>query len=548
MTRFALTAAILALIAGPAWAQEADMILFGGPIYTADPDHPQADAVAVDEGRIVYVGALAGAEALAGEGTRRIDLRGASLYPGFTDGHAHLLGIGQREMTLNLAQAPSITSAMQWLAHWAGEHPEGPIVGRGWIETHWPEGRFLNRQDLDAAAPGRVVILTRADGHALVASSAALALAGITVQTTAPDGGEIERDADGEPTGLLIDAAMNLIEPAMPADSAPARLQALRNGVDVYARRGWTGIHNMSVAWADVRRMEAMDAGGEPLLRVYNAVDLDQAEPLLADGPRATEDGLIITRAIKVYADGALGSRGAALFQPYSDAPHTSGLMQTTPEAVLPAYRRALAAGLQIATHAIGDRGNDAVLSWYEQVQVPAAARWRIEHAQVLRPEDLHRFHDDGIIASMQPSHAIGDLHFAPARLGDVRLDGAYAWRALIEDGAVVVGGSDAPVEQGDPLIEFYAAVARRDLDGFQGPDWRADQALSREQALALFTTSPAWASFRETELGMIRVGYRADLTAFDVDLFNAEVEAIPHGRALLTVVDGRILFEETAW
>ena len=546
--RLILSASCLAISAGTALAQEADLILFGGPIYTADPERPQADAVAIDEGRIVYVGDRAGIEARIGEGTRQIDLRGASLYPGFTDGHAHLIGIGQRELTLNLAEASSIASAMQGLQRWAGEHPEGAVVGRGWIETHWPEGRFLNRRDLDAAAPGRVVILTRADGHALVASSAALALAGIDADTVAPEGGAIERDSEGRPTGILIDAAMALIEPALPADSPRERQRALETGMDVYVRRGWTGIHNMSAAWSDIVQLESLAQGGWVTIRLYNAVDVDQAEPLLAGGPRESADEMVTTRSLKVYADGALGSRGAALFEPYADAPGSTGLMQTSEEAVLPIFRRALETGIQVSTHAIGDRGNDQVLDWYEAVGVGPFVRWRIEHAQIVRPEDLHRFEDDGVIASMQPSHAIGDLHFAPARLGDGRLDGAYAWRALVEDGAVVVGGSDAPVEIGSPLIEFYAAVARRDLEGFQGPDWRADQALTRGQALALFTTAPAFASFREAELGMIRVGYRADLTVFDVDLFNAEEAAIPHGRALLTVVDGEIVFEEAAW
>jgi len=540
--------ALLVVQAGPVIAQDADLILFGGPIFTADPDHPRADGVAVDDGRIVYVGDREGALALAGTDTRRIDLRGASLYPGFTDGHAHLIGIGQRELTLDLSGSTSIVDAMQRLADWARETPDGPIVGRGWIETHWPEARFLNRQDLDAVAPGRVVILRRADGHALVASSAALAVAGIDRNAVAPAGGEIEHDVAGDPTGLLIDAAMGLITPAIPVETDEARRLALQTGMQVYVRRGWTGMHNMSAAWRDIEMLEQLDVEGGVTLRLYNAVDFGDAGPLLTGGRRGTDDGLVMTRAIKVYADGALGSRGAALFEPYADAPESRGLMQTTPQEILPIYRQALARGLQVATHAIGDRGNAEVLDWYERVGVGAAARWRIEHAQIVRPQDLHRFADDGVIASMQPSHAIGDLHFAPARLGEARLDGAYAWRALLDSGALVVGGSDAPVEVGSPLIEFYAAVARRDLQGFQGDDWHPQEALTREQALALFTTAPAYASFREDELGMIREGFRADLTAFDVDLMAVPEAEIPQGRALLTIVDGRIVFEAERW
>ncbi|HEY0053053.1 MAG TPA: amidohydrolase family protein, partial [Caulobacteraceae bacterium] len=253
---------------------------------------------------------------------------------------------------------------------------------------------------------------------------------------------------------------------------------------------------------------------------------------------------------------GALGSRGAALFEPYADAPHTSGLMQTTEQAMTPLYEQALRSGIQVATHAIGDRGNAEVASWYAGAMenVPAAewrlrdVRWRIEHAQIVRPRDYGYFQNLPIIASMQPSHAIGDLHFAPARLGDARLDGAYAWKSLTDLGVVVVGGSDAPVERGDPLIEFYAAVARRDLNGFQGPDWRPGEALSSEQALRLFTTNAAFASFREAELGSITVGKRADFTVFDVDLMTAPVEAIPRGRALLTVVDGVVAYRAEGW
>lgn len=546
LTSLFTAASVLALSAGAAMAQ--DLMIFGGPIHTADPEQPTAEAVVVDEGTILYVGDRAGAEALATDHTRRIDLRGAALFPGFTDGHAHLIGIGQREMTLNLEGSASIGEAMERLTAWAEANPEGPIFGRGWIETHWPEGRFLNRQDLDAAAPGRVVVLIRADGHALAASSAALTSAGVTADTPAPEGGEIQHEADGTPSGLLVDAAMPLLEALRPADTPEARTRQLQTGIAVYVSQGWTGIHNMSVAWGDVGLMEAMNAEGDMDIRVYNAVDLAEAGPLLDGGPRATDDRRVITRSIKVYADGALGSRGAALFEPYSDAPHTSGLMQITPEVALPAYARALEAGIQVATHAIGDRGNDSVLDWYEQAGVPAEARWRIEHAQIVRPEDLHRFHDDGIIASMQPSHAIGDLHFAPARLGDARLDGAYAWRSLVEDGAVVVGGSDAPVERGSPLIEFYAAVARRDLQGFSGPDWRPQEAVSREQALALFTTAPAYASFREDELGMIREGFQADFTVFDIDLMTVPAEAIPNGRALLTIVGGQESYRAEGW
>lgn len=547
MRRTLLLALLLAGAATSAAAQ--NLVIRGGPIYTGVDAAPTAEVVQVRDGRIVYVGAAA--DAPAADGLEAIDLKGAALFPGFTDGHAHLDGIGWRELTLNLEGSASVAEAMARLTAWAEAHPEGPIVGRGWIETHWPEARFLTAADLDAAAPGRIVLLGRADGHAVVASSAALAAAGIDASTVAPSGGEILKDAQGRPTGLLVDAAEQLVAGLMPQADPAALREAYRAGFRVEAEYGWTGVHFMSAPWRDIPLLEQMAEAGEAPLRVYNSVTPDGAQALFASGPRSVADGRIITRAVKYYADGALGSRGAALFAPYADRPDTTGLMQIGEQEIVPLYQQALRAGIQIATHAIGDRGNASVAEWYQQALAGVApaerpngadVRWRIEHAQILRPSDYHWFVDLPIIASMQPSHAIGDLHFAPARLGDARLDGAYAWRSLVDRGVIVVGGSDAPVERGSPLIEFYAAIARADLQGFQGPDWRPQEAVDRATALKMFTLWPAYASFREAELGTIEVGKRADLTAFDVDLMTAPPADILEGEATLTVVDGVVV------
>lgn len=547
------TLALAVLFVGAAAsAQAQDMLIRGGPIYTGVEAAPTAEAVLVRGGRIAWVGALADQPAVPST-VPTIDLDGAALFPGFTDGHAHLDGIGWRELTLNLEGSASVEDAMVQLADWAEANPDGPIVGRGWIETHWPEARFLTAADLDAAAPGRVVLLSRADGHAVVASSAALAAAGIDASTAAPSGGEILKGPDGQPTGLLVDAAEQLVAGLLPQADPEALREAYGTGFRVEAQYGWTGVHFMSAPWRDIPLLEAMAEAGEVPLRIYNSVTPDGAAALIAGGPRSVADGRIITRAIKYYADGALGSRGAALFAPYADRPETSGLMQITGEEIVPLYEAALRGGIQVATHAIGDRGNAEVAAWYQQAlnAVPAAerphgadVRWRIEHAQILRPSDYHWFGHLPIIASMQPSHAIGDLHFAPARLGDARLDGAYAWKSLSDMGVIVVGGSDAPVERGSPLIEFYAAVARRDLEGFQGPDWRPGEAVDRATALKMFTLWPAYASFRENELGTIEVGKRADFTAFSVDLMRAPAADILNGVATLTVVDGVVVHQ----
>jgi len=551
----ALLATLWLAACGPR-PQPADTLLFGGPIYTGTSEQA-VEALAIREGRVAFAGALAEAERLAGPATERIDLKGAAAFPGFVDAHAHLRGIGERELTLNLEGVASLAELLQRVADRVALTPKGELVaGRGWIETKWPDGRFPTAADLDRVSPDHPVLLVRADGHALVANSAALQAAGVTAATADPAGGQILKDARGQPTGMLIDRAMDLVSALRPEGSPEALRQALQTGLQVYARYGWVGLHNMSTPWDDVLQLEAFAERGRLPLRVYNAVTPEAGKQLLEGGPRRTPDGQVITRAIKYYVDGALGSRGAALFDPYADAAASSGLLLLTPEEAAAAYQAALRAGLQIATHAIGDRGNALVLDWYGQAlaAVPASERkaaeprWRVEHAQVLRPADIPRFRELGVIASMQPSHAIGDLHFAPARLGPERLTGAYAWASLVKDGAVVAGGSDAPVERGDPLIEFYAAVARKDLEGFAGPDWHPEEALDRLAALKLFTAAPAYAAFEEAERGTLEVGKFADVSVFSVDLMQAEPADIPKGKALLTLIEGKQAFRAEGW
>jgi hypothetical protein len=343
---------------------------------------------------------------------------------------------------------------------------------------------------------------------------------------------------------MLVDNAKALVARLEPRPTAESKLAAYRAAFEVETAFGWTGVHNMSVDMADVPLLEDLAAKGAAPLRVYNAVEADQAGPLFDSGPRRSPDGRITTRAIKIYMDGALGSRGAALFQPYADAPGNRGTFITAPEHIRPLLAKAAARGLQVSTHAIGDRGNAEILDLYGEAGVKPGMRWRVEHAQILRPADISRFGRMGVIASMQPSHAIGDFHFAPARLGEARLKGAYAWRSLLKSGAVVVGGSDAPVERGSPMIEFYAAVARKDLNGFSAPDWHPEETLSRAQALKLFTAASAYARFAEDELGTIAVGKRADLSAFSVDFMTAPVAEIPKAHAVLTVVDGQVVHQ----
>ncbi|HRE44519.1 MAG TPA: amidohydrolase, partial [Terricaulis sp.] len=455
--------------------------------------------------------------ARSGRRAREIDLGGAAAFPGLIDGHVHLGGVGMAAMVLDLVGVESIAALQARLRVYAAANRDGPIYGRGWIETHWPERRFPRASDLDAIVGDRPVLLERIDGHAAVANTRALQLAEITVNTPDPAGGRIERGADGAATGMLIDHAASLVQARFPAPTPAMRREALRAAVRLYAARGWTGAGNMSTSLEEAQILEELAAAGELPLHADLYLTPEDSEAVYERGPYADASGRVRVRGVKLYMDGALGSRGAALLAPYSDAP-SAGLLVTPPEQVREFLVRARARGVQVATHAIGDRGNRLVLDAYQDVFADdpaalAAARWRIEHAQVIAPEDIPRFAALGVIASMQPSHAISDLHFAPARLGPQRLAGAYAWASLAQSGAVLAAGSDAPVEKGDPLIEFYAAAFRRDLSGFAGPDWRAEEALSRAAALRMLTWGPAFAAFDETQAGVLQPGARADVS-----------------------------------
>jgi len=538
----ALAALLTAGVVGSARA--GDILIHGGPIHTGVETAPTAQAVLIRDQRIVFVGDLTAARAKAAKGARDIDLKGAAAYPGFVDAHAHLTGIGLRELTLNLDRTASLAELVAAVKAYAAAHPEGPIYGRGWIETHWPEKRFPTRLDLDAAAPGRVIVLQRSDGHAMVASTAALAQAGVTAATPDPAGGKILKGPDGAPYGMLIDHAEALVAGVIPPPSESLKREALEKAGALYASRGWTGLGNMSVEAGDLTLMTALAAQKKFHLRVDNYMDPSGAAEVLARGPFQDTTGLIRTRGIKLYMDGALGSRGAALLEPYSDA-EGLGLQLTPRDRGLELMKKARAVKAQVAMHAIGDRGNRMVLDWFgETLGSDTAARWRIEHAQIVADSDLPRFSKMGVVASMQPSHAIGDLFFAPARLGQARLHEGYRWNDMLKSGAVVAAGSDAPVEVGDPRIEFYAAVHRHSLDGFANADWHLEEAVSRTQALRMLTWAPAYAAFAETERGTLEAGKKADLTVFDRDLMTVAPAEILKAETVLTVVDGVVVFE----
>ena len=521
----------------------------GGPIYTAIDNQPKIDAVKVENGIITYAGAATKDWCSDGE---KVDLGGAAMYPGFTDSHGHFIGIGMREMTLNLEGTSSISELKSRVEKALSNIGTGEtLYGRGWIETHWPEKRFPNRLDLDEIAPNNPVILERADGHALVVNSAALKAANITEKTKVPFGGDILKE-DGKPNGMLIDKASALVSELMPKPTKARTKQAMKKASDLYASRGWTNIHSMSYAPEAITMLQTEAAAGNVNIRVYASTDTGggfDTKDFTAN-PRA--ENLVTRRSIKLYSDGALGSRGAALLAPYEDDPDNIGLMLTTYDDIMPMLKTALRDGVQVNTHAIGDWANKLVLDWYEEAMsaVPAAERavetprWRIEHSQILDVADIPRFAELGVIPSMQPSHAIGDLHFAVDRLGPQRLAGGYAWRSLIDSGSMIAGGTDAPVEVGDPRIEFYAAVHRKDLKGYSNEAWNDAQKVTRQEALKMFTAWPAYAAFEDDRLGTIEVGKAADFTVFSEDIMTIPEPDILNVKTVMTVVNGKTVYK----
>ncbi len=525
----AAAASLCALAAGAADSPRA-LLLHGGTIHTGNAAQPRAEAVLAIGERIAYVGDAATARARAPAGATVIDLAGRTLLPGLTDSHAHLADIGERELGFDLTGVASVEALKRRLAERAAEDASPWIVGANWIESKWQPAVFPTRRDLDAVVADRPVVLQRVDGHAVVVNTKALEAAGITRETPDPPGGQILRDpANGDATGMLVDNAMDLVWRQLPPETDQALARNLEAGATTYERLGWTGMQYAGATWREVDQLCRLYAAGRIKLRVYLAIGGPgaDAERLLAAGQGYRScDPRLTVRAIKLYMDGALGSRGAALDSPYSDAPDNRGLYVTQPGEVLRIAVAALQRGIQVETHAIGDRGNRIALDQYEKAfaAVPASERpvaeprFRIEHAQVVADADIPRFSKLGVIASMQTSHAISDMLFAPARLGPARIGGAYAWRKFLDAGATIAGGTDAPVEAGDPRVEFYAAVTRRTLEGFAGPEWGLDQRLSREEALAILTRYAAHAAFEENDRGTIEAGKLADFSVFSAD------------------------------
>ncbi len=557
-----------AALAGTAtsWAEapgEADLILVNGEVVTLAADPERAEAVAIRGDRIVAVGDSADMEALAGPNTERIDLAGRMLLPGFIEGHGHFLGLGEALMTLDLQDTTSFAELVDQVEEAVADARPGEwIIGRGWHQENWREtGAEVDgvppHDDLSAVSPDNPVLLTHASGHAALANRSAMSLAGIAAQTPDPEGGEIVRDADGNPTGFLRQAAQRPVREGMrrwfEGIGELERDDRLRRQVELAGEQalahGITSFHDQGQRFDEIDRMQALDDSGELPLRLYVAVigetntDLERR---LGDYLRPPEPGRMMSvGAVKRHLDGALGTHGAWLLRPYEDRPESSGLPQVSLADLRQTAMIAYQNGFQLNTHAIGDRANREALSVYESVYRLAgdeSLRWRIEHAQTVHPDDVARFAELGVIASMQGIHATSDGPWVPQRLGEERARRkAYVWRSLLDAGAVICNGTDVPVEPISPIASLHASITREMANGER---FFPEQSMNRLEALKSYTTHCAYAVFEEDRLGTIEVGKLADLVVVDRNLLDVSEDELADARVDLTLIGGEVRFQ----
>lgn len=505
-------------------------------------------AMEYDQGRVVRLYS-SDKESASSTASKKIDGRGATLLPGLIDAHGHVPNLGLALSAVDLVGSKSEQEAVERTRAFAANYPNDKwVVGRGWNQVLWPVQEFPNHKSLDAIVKDRPVALARVDGHALWVNSVALKLAGITGDTPDPEGGQIIRDNKGEATGVLVDNAMDLLSGVMPAAS-DEQIQAYElRAMQKLASLGVTSAHDAGITAQELRAFKKLRADGEMPIRVYPMLHvLDPANDIyLEQGPIIDPDHLLDIRSVKISSDGALGSRGAALFEDYSDMPGHKGLLLLSDEQLEHHIGRAMAAGYQVNTHAIGDLANAKILDKYEYFigkYKAGALRHRIEHSQILRLQDIPRFEAAGIIASIQPTHATSDKNMAGDRLGEKRLEGAYVWKSLLDSGAAVAGGSDFPVESPNPFYGLHAAVTRQSHDNQPLGGWMKEQRLSRDQALSLFTESAAFAAHQEDYLGRLLPGYYADFILVRDDYFSILEQDIWKIKVIATYVAGREVF-----
>ncbi|GAA4755227.1 amidohydrolase [Sphingomonas daechungensis] len=548
--RKAFLAAVAVLLATPAFA---DTLIDNarGIQIGADGKLQRFRALVVnDKGKVVQV--LRDGQTAVMPIERTVDVGGRTLLPGLIDAHGHVMGLGIAALQLDLVGTSSVANLQQRLRAYASARTSDPwLSGRGWNQELWTDSRFPTAADLDAAVSDRPVVLERVDGHALVVNSAALKAAGITAATKDPVGGKIERDASGNPTGLLVDAAMDLVASKVPPSTPEQLAQALAKAQEQLLSVGVTAAADMGTSAADWAAMQAAGQSGKLNVRIMSyAFDVQNMRAVVPNGPTPwLFDDRLRMGGIKLYADGALGSRGAWLKKPYADKPDTRGLQFLKDEELLAKAEEAAGKGLQVAVHAIGDAANAQAISAYEQLtkRYGNQRRWRIEHFQIADPADIPRLAPAGIIASMQPTHQTSDRLMAEKRLGPDRLAGAYAWQSVLKSGARLAFGSDFPVESPNPFPGLSAAVSRQDANGQPLGGWIPEERVSFEQALAGFTRDAAYAGFAEQKFGALEPGKWADFIIVDTDVAAADPQEIGKTQVLQTWVAGKKVWQRPA-
>jgi predicted amidohydrolase YtcJ len=533
----------------------ADIIIINAKVQTMDRNQPTAEAVAIHRNRIVAVGATKDIRKLAGSTTKVIDAKGQLVLPGFNDAHVHFLSGGFQLASVDLRNANTPQEFAERIRDFAAKLPAGRwVTGGDWDHERWPDANLPTKESIDRFTPNTPVFVNRLDGHMSLANSVALKLAGVTRETADPPGGVIVRNpTTGEPTGVLKDSAQSFVWRVIPASTFEEKLIAARAATNHAASLGVTSVQDVSAS-VDVGVYQTLLDRGELKTRIYAVWPLPSWDRLARTGIRAHFGSpMLRTGGLKGFSDGSLGSTTALFYEPYRDAPNTSGIPsgEMFPDgAMLERVRSADRAGLQVMIHAIGDRANDMILSIFEQVEKENGARdrrFRIEHAQHLRPQDIPRFARDKVIASMQPYHAIDDGRWAEKRIGKERAKSSYAFRSLLDAGATLAFGTDWTVAPLDPMLSIYAAVTRRTLDGKNPNGWVPEQKISVEEAVRAYTAGSAFAEFQENEKGTITAGKLADLVILARDIFKIDPKEIENVKVVMTIMDGRIVYEARA-
>lgn len=544
----------------------ADLIVYGGTIYTVNENQPLVEAVAVRGDRIVFAGTEREARKLQSKTTQLINLEGKTMTPGFIEGHGHLMGVGYNELNLDLMDVKSYDELVQRVKEAAQKAQPGQwILGRGWHQDKWdvkPDRMvkgFQTHHKLSEATPDNPVFLRHASGHAAMANAKAMEIAGVNQLSKEKtgkgniEGGEIILDELGNPTGIFNERAMSLIARHIPENNQETDRQALELAIKACWRNGITGFHDAGVSRENIELYKAFRDEGKLGVRLYVMItgwDRDLVHEWIKKGPEIDTDNWLTIRAIKLNCDGALGSRGAWLLEPYTDRPDFYGMETLSMDTVLATSRAALKSGFQVCSHAIGDRANREILDRYELAFKENSGvtdhRFRIEHAQHLHPDDIPRFGKLKVIAAMQAIHMSSDRPWAIERLGEKRIkEGAYMWQSLLKTGAVIVNGTDAPVEPLNPIPSFYASVTRKTLKGLPEGGYEPEEKMTRQQALRSYTLDAAYGAFEEKSKGSIEVGKLADFTVFSSDIMQIPEDELLPAEVVMTIVGGKVVYRK---